>query len=587
MVILGIHDGHNSGCSIFVNGINKCTLSEEKITRKKNEYGFPEFSIREALKFCKLKKNQIDFVAVSTKFLPPKYFFVKRNTTFKIDDYLKEQNEYWYPRLYKNKKVKYLDIFKNKILKKNLYSKKFIKNEDDVMGMQEARKDLISEFLNISKKKVNFYDHHKCHAYYGYFGSSFNQKKKVAIVTADGGGDNCNASIWIAKNGEIKNIYKTNIGNIGRIYRYFTLLLGMKPTEHEFKVMGMAGYGSTNTDYYKTPLKILTDTLNIKNTKFYYKKNIKDHFFYFKNKLGHFRFDTLSFVVQKFTEDLLSKWFLNISKKYNVNDFVFSGGVAQNIKATKKILELKSVNSLFIPPGPGDESLSIGACYIMLHNLKVKKKNIQNISNPYLGKKFEKNELDFIFEDKKLKVEKTNSKKLAKILSSGNVIARYSSDNFEFGPRALGNRSIIADPRNQDTINVINKKIKVRDFWMPFAPSILEEDMDKYIINPKKQKPYFMTMGFDTTSLGKKKLNAACHPFDKTARPQLVSKRYNSKYYDLIKEFKKITGLGAILNTSFNLHGEPIVYSPKDAIRTFKNSGLEYLNIDNLLIRKI
>ena len=587
MVILGINDGHNSGCAIFVNGKNKCTLSEEKITRKKNEYGFPAFSIKEALKFCKLKKNQIDFVAVSTKFLPPKYFFVKRNTNFTIDDYLKEQNEYWYPKLYKNKKIKYLSIFKNKILKKNLYNKKFIKNEDDVLGMQDARRDLISKSLNISEKKIYFYDHHMCHAYYGYFGSNLSQKKKVAIVTADGGGDNCNASIWIAKNNKIKNVYKTNIGNIGRIYRYFTLFLGMKPTEHEFKVMGMAGYGSTNTDYYKAPLKILTDTLNIKNTKFYYKKKIKDHFFYFKNKLSHYRFDTLSFVVQKFTEDLLSKWFLNISKKYIVNDFVFSGGVAQNIKATKKILEHKTINSIFIPPGPGDESVSIGACYVMLHNHKIEKKDIQNISNPYVGKEFKKNELSFIFKDKKLKIEKTNSKKLAKILSNGNVIARYSSDKFEIGPRALGNRSIIADPRNQDTINVINKKIKVRDFWMPFAPSILEEDFNKYILNPKKQKPYFMTMSFDTTSIGKKKLSAACHPFDKTARPQLVSKKYNLNYYKLIKEFKKITGLGAILNTSFNLHGEPIVYSPADAIKTFKNSGLEYLNIDNFLIQKI
>ena len=118
MVILGIHDGHNSGCSVFVDGKNKCTLSEEKITRKKNEYGFPFFSVSEALKFCKLNKNQIDFVAVSTKFLPPKYFFVKRNTSFTINEYLKEQNEYWYPKLYRNKKIKYLNVFKDKILKK-------------------------------------------------------------------------------------------------------------------------------------------------------------------------------------------------------------------------------------------------------------------------------------------------------------------------------------------------------------------------------------------------------------------------------------------------------------------------------------
>ena len=173
------------------------------------------------------------------------------------------------------------------------------------------------------------------------------------------------------------------------------------------------------------------------------------------------------------------------------------------------------------------------------------------------------------------------------MLASGKVIARYSTERFEFGPRALGNRSIIADPRNQDIINTINKNVKVRDFWMPFAPSILEEDLNKYVINKKNHKPYFMTMGFDTTPLGKKKLTAACHPFDKTVRPQMVKKETNYKYYNLIKEFKKLTGIGGILNTSFNLHGEPIVYSPRDAVKTFKKSGLSYLNIDNLLITKI
>lgn len=586
MVVLGIHDGHNSGCSLFLDGKNICTLSEEKITRKKNEYGLPVNSIKEILNFCKINKNQINYVAVSTKFLPPKYFFVKRNTTFSISDYFKEQNEYWFPRIYKNKKIKYLEIFKSKIIKKNIYNKKYIKNEDDVFGMQKARRDAISKLLKISPKKIYFFDHHKCHAYFGYFGSSLNPSTKVAIVTADGGGDKTNASIWIAKNNQIKNVYRTNIGNVGRIYRYFTLMLGMKPTEHEFKVMGMAGYSSANNNYFQKPLKILTETLNVKGIKFYYKKKIKDHFFYFKNKMKEYRFDTLSFVVQKFTEDLLVKWFLNISKKFNVKHFVFSGGVAQNIKATKKILEQKKVKSIFIPPGPGDESLSIGACYVMLEALKYKKNRVEDISNPYIGKNFDKKSLDFLFNDKSIKIVKTTNKKLANLLSNGKILARFSTKKFEFGPRALGNRSIIADPRNQDTINIINKKIKVRDFWMPFAPSILEEDIEKYVINKKKHKSLFMTMSFDTTFLGRSKLNAAAHPFDKTVRPQIVRKETNLDYYKLIKEFKKITGLSALLNTSFNLHGEPIVYSPKDAIKTFKKSGLEYLNIDNYLITK-
>ena len=142
-------------------------------------------------------------------------------------------------------------------------------------------------------------------------------------------------------------------------------------------VMGMAGYGSIKNTYFKKPLKILQDTLNIKGIKFYYKKKIKNNFFYFKNKLNEYRFDTLSFVVQKFTEDILTKWFVNISKKYKVNDFVFSGGVAQNIKASQNIIKQKNINSIFVPPGPGDESLSIGCCYVMLDQFGFEKKKFQ------------------------------------------------------------------------------------------------------------------------------------------------------------------------------------------------------------------
>ncbi len=562
-------------------------ISEEKLTRNKNEYGYPEQSVNKCLEFCKIKQNQIDFVAVSTKYLPPKYFLVKRNTTFKIEDYLKEQNQYWYEKIYNKKKVSYTSIFKNKLIskKKFLYNKRYFKNEDDVLGMQNARKKLISKKIKIDQNKIEFFDHHQCHAYYGYYGSDF-QNKKVAIITSDGGGDNTNGSIWISSGNKLIEKYRTNICNIGRIYRYITLILGMKPTEHEFKVMGMAGYGIEKLNFYDKAIKIFKDTLNVEGIKFKYKIKPKDNFFYYKKKLDGLRFDTISFALQKFTEDLLLKWFKNISNKYKCKNFIFSGGVAQNIKATQKILEDNKINSIFIPPGPGDESLCIGAVYCKLANLNIKKNQVTNIINPYVGMSFNEKELKFIFKEKKLKITKTNNKKIAKLLARGEVIARFSLERNEFGPRALGNRSILADPRRSDILNVINKKIKVRDFWMPFAPSVIDKDLNKYFIIKKNHKPYFMTIACETTNLGKKMIPAAIHPFDKTARPQLVLKKSNGSYYDLISEFKKISGVGILLNTSFNLHGEPIVFTPKDAIKTLKNSGLKYLYIGKYLVEK-
>jgi len=587
LIILGIHDGHNCGASIFKNGKMLIAISEEKLTRNKNEYGYPEQSVNKCLEFCNIKQNQIDFVAVSTKYLPPKYFLVKRNTTFKIEDYLKEQNQYWYEKIYNKKKVSYTSIFKNKLIskKKFLYNKRYFKNEDDVLGMQNARKKLISKKIKIDQNKIEFFDHHQCHAYYGYYGSDF-QNKKVAIITSDGGGDNTNGSIWISSGNKLIEKYRTNICNIGRIYRYITLILGMKPTEHEFKVMGMAGYGIEKLNFYDKAIKIFKDTLNVEGIKFKYKIKPKDNFFYYKKKLDGLRFDTISFALQKFTEDLLLKWFKNISNKYKCKNFIFSGGVAQNIKATQKILEDNKINSIFIPPGPGDESLCIGAVYCKLANLNIKKNQVTNIINPYVGMSFNEKELKFIFKEKKLKITKTNNKKIAKLLAKGEVIARFSLERNEFGPRALGNRSILADPRRSDILNVINKKIKVRDFWMPFAPSVIDKDLNKYFIIKKNHKPYFMTIACETTNLGKKMIPAAIHPFDKTARPQLVLKKSNGSYYDLISEFKKISGVGILLNTSFNLHGEPIVFTPKDAIKTLKNSGLKYLYIGKYLVEK-
>ncbi len=589
MIVLGIHDGHNSGASLFKNGKLLSAVSEEKISRKKNEYGFPEKSIKFILKHNNIKKNQINKIAVSTKFLPPKYFLVKRNTTFSLQDYIKEQNDFWYNKIYNRRRTKYLKIFKNKILnkKKLFYNFSKIKNEDDSVGMQNARRDFYSKYFKVDKKNINFFDHHECHAYYGYYGRGITNQK-TCVVTLDGGGDKSNATIWIAKGKKLKNIYRTNIGNLGRIYRYITLILGMKPTEHEFKVMGLAGYALDNNIYYEKSLKIFRDTLNVKGIKFRYKKKIKDHYFYFKNKLNGERFDTISYSVQKYLEETLVKWFNNISKKYKIYDFVFSGGVAQNVKATKKILESKTINSIYVPPGPGDESLCIGAVYCYFAKIQEDKNiKVSNMQNPYVGISFNQSAIQILKKNKKIKIVKTSKKEVARILSNGYPVARFSFNPNEFGPRALGNRSILADPRKQDIINTINKKIKVRDFWMPFAPSILSEDFNKIMHVIKNHKNPYMTISFDVKKKFIEKISAAVHPFDKTCRPQFVDKKINAEYYQLIKEFKKITGVGVLLNTSFNLHGEPIVFQPKDAIKSFLNSGLKYLYMDNYLITKI
>ena len=586
MYILGIHDGHHSGAAIFKDFKLICAISEERISRNKNEYGFPKLSINYCIKKAKIKKNQISNIIFSTKLLPPRYMIVKRNTTFKLDDYKKEQDEYWYQIFYKKKNPKYLDIFKEKIQKSDVYDFRKLKNENDEETLQIIRKEGVKKFLGIKHDKIFFYDHHECHAYYAFY-SCPDREKLDHIFTCDGGGDKSNGTIWKVENKKyLKEIYRTNIANIGRIYRYIVMLLNMKPSENEFKVMGLAGYSSSDSRYNMEAAKLFLEVLDVQGTKFKYKKKVKDLYFYFNNKLKNYRFDSVAFAVQFFTEKILLKWFNNSQKILNCKKIGFAGGVAQNIKAIKNILEKSKINHIYVPPGAGDESLSIGAIYAFFASQKNFNKKISDLKNPYVSLSYEKKDLDFIHKDRSVKVTKVTRKKIAKILSNSYPVARYVSEMSEFGPRALGNRSILADPRNSDIINYVNRKIKIRDFWMPFAPSILDKYLNKYIKNNNNALPYHMTYSYDATELAKKHIPAALHPFDKTTRPQMVTNKLNSDYYNLIKEFCNLTGVGALLNTSFNLHGEPIVSDPKSAFKTFKKSGLKFLYIDGYLVEK-
>jgi carbamoyltransferase len=587
MIILGIHDGHNASATLLKNGKIICSIAEERLSRQKNHYGFPFKAIDNVLKLSNLSKLDIDFVAMSSKHLPPSYYFTQRNSKLTIQDYWKEQKEYWYPKIYENKNPKYLDVLSHCIDESNFpYDKKYIKNESDNIGMWNARVSHASEYLKIDKDKITHHDHHMCHAYYGYLGSP-NRNREQLVYTMDGFGDGANGTVSIGIPGkELNEISRSSNCNIGRIYRYATLLLGMRPAEHEYKLMGLAAYNFHK--YGEQAYKVYANTLQVDGLKFKYKTKIKDHFFYFKKKLEGQRFDAIAYGIQKRCEELLTEWISNGIKETGIQNIVMSGGVAQNIKANKLIGELNNLKSLFIPPGPGDESISIGAAYLEYISKTKRINDIDPISG-YLGPTFSEDEIINAIKTKLPKnylYHKADDIKCAKILSKGQVIARFSDEKMEFGARALGNRSILADPRRPDVIHKINKLVKMRDFWMPFAPSIIEDREKDYIINPKKIDARFMATGFDSTELAEKHIPAGLHPFDRTARPQIVKKKDNLKYYNLIKAFEDLTGVGALMNTSFNIHGESIVGTPEDAIDTFSRCGLDHLLLGDWLISK-
>ena len=585
MIVLGINDGHQSSAALIVNGKLIAAAAEERFTRRKNEHGYPEKAIEACLNISGIEEKDIEHIAIATKSLPPSYFRIRRDSDFTIKDFWKEQIDYWYPTIYEKKQVNYTEVFKDKDYEKNfVYDKSFIKHDLDSEGMRKAREAYVSKRLNIDIKKISFHDHHEAHAYYGLLGKSA-AIKDCLIFTADGFGDGYNASVWKLKNNQkLENILYTNNCHIGRMYRYSTLLLGMKPAEHEYKVMGLAPYA--NPKFANAAYKVYMETLQVNGLDFKYNKMPPDNFFYFKKKLEGERFDNIAYAIQKRTEELITLWIKNGIELTGIKNVIFSGGVAQNIKANKKVIELNEIESFYVPPGPFDESLSVGAAF-MAHK-KLEEKTQVFFDNPYLGKGYKKEDISvFIKENNEsnITVNEVSLAKVASLLAKGEIIGWFNG-RMEFGSRALGARSIIANAKGTDAIKKINDQVKKRDFWMPFAPSILSHRSKDYIINPKNIEAKWMTLGFDSTELAQKDIKAALHPYDNTLRPNIVYKEDNKDYFNLITEFEKITGVGGILNTSFNLHGEPVVESPQDAYSTFKRCGLKYLYLCGYLFTK-
>ena len=293
-------------------------------------------------------------------------------------------------------------------------------------------------------------------------------------------------------------------------------------------------------------------------------------------------------------EEILSKWVRACCQKTGLSRVCFSGGVAQNIKACKVLSELDCVEDIYVCPAGGDTSISIGACYWAmwdyLHRMNLPKEVIRPLENIYLGPEFPPEEIERATQEKGLASKysvkrEVQDREIARLISEGNVIARCCG-RMEFGLRALGNRSILADPRRPSIVPKINSQIKFRDFWMPFTPTILAEREGDYLVNPKHLKSPFMAMAFDSTEFARKDLVAALHPADFTARPQILERHRNPRYYDLIKAFEGITGVGGILNTSLNLHGAPIALGPREAITTFEHSELDGLLLENCLIMR-
>tara|TARA_Y100001960_G_scaffold325796_1_gene408841 strand:+ start:757 stop:2424 length:1668 start_codon:yes stop_codon:yes gene_type:complete len=552
----------------LIDGQIVASVSEERLTRRKNEVGYPSQAIEEVLRLGGIDASSLDSIEFASLFMHARDYLVEIEPWYRVG--VQDQ------RMAQAKPRDYDKI---------VFERRKQERIDEVTGQ-----------LGIASDKIGFLEHHLCHVAAAYYTAPVGEQTKPVLgLTCDGAGDNLSATVSKCDGNSITRLADTGRhASLGKIYSRVTMMMGMKPWEHEYKIMGLAPYGDDQlndraADGLRELLKV-----NEEGMCFEQAGELSMNYCYFRLReiFEEVRFDVVAGAIQKFTEEMLTNWVSACIRKTGLSDIVCGGGVFMNVKANMLVANLPEVTSMYVMPSSGDESLSIGACLYRYHELISDRGSSQSsLPNLYLGAEFDKTAERKVIESKvaglPINVDEPGDIDIATadLLSDGEIVSRCRG-RMEWGARALGNRSILCTAHDARVVDKINAAIKDRDFWMPFAPSIREEDAHCYIDDPKDLHPYFMTFAFETKPEGYEHLVAASHPRDGTIRPNVVSSTSNSDYHKLLSHFRNKTGRGAILNTSFNLHGFPIVHSPADAIDVFLKSGLEYLVLNHYLLHK-
>lgn len=587
MNILSIYWGICAGAAIVRDGHVIAAIHEERFSRQKNDDAYPQRAIEWCLKEAGLSVEDLDGVAIASH--RQDYFHqLTRPGRWSVANYIEEQHNYWRPVLIEGRSVEYEDVLEHLADRKQYPEWYWTDTTRNNATFSVDRKEITARHLGISEQKIVTIEHHRAHAYYGYHASPF-RGENVLAFTIDANGDGHNATIGaFDESGRYERLFSTDQCFIARYYRYMTLLLGMKPNEHEYKLMGLAPYGKEK--HGQQALEVFRQTLYVDGLNFKWKIKPTDSYFWFRDRLEGQRFDNVAWALQTWVEEILAKWVGNAVAHFGIDTVLVSGGVAMNIKAMGRLASLPGIRKFFVPGSAADESQAIASGLCLYDDLRKDQAwpgaRQPAISSLYLGPAYdEKAELAAlaVLDTEKYEIlDRFSDEDVVERLLAGDVIGRCCG-KMEFGQRSLGNRSLLADPANPNIKEKINAMIKSRDFWMPFAPIMLDTYKQRYLAAPDVDSPY-MTIGFETTPEGYESMRAACHPADRTARAQILTESMNPAMYRLLTAFSLRTGRGALLNTSFNIHGEPIVTSPVDAIDVLMRSALDGLLMERYLV---
>jgi len=583
---------HDSAAAIIIDGKIVAAAQEERFTRIKHDSSYPQNAVEFVLKFANLKLSDIDHII----------FYEKPFLKF---ERLLETYVAFAPKGF----LQFVKAMPN-WLREKLFQKKMLMN-----FLKEHDKNFNNE------NKILFSEHHLSHAASAFYPSPF---EEAIILTADGVGEWATTTVAVGKMNKLeikKEIHFPH--SLGLLYSAFTYYTGFKVNSGEYKLMGLAPYGEPK---YEKKIKdnlidIKTDGsfrmnqdyfnyatgLTMTNNKFHnlFGENPRDSK---KDKITQFHMD-IAASIQKVTEDIILNIAISLRKEFNISNLCLAGGVALNCVANGKILKEKIFDNIWIQPAAGDAGGSLGAALAFWHIEQDQERKISNtddMQGSYLGPQYSQVEVEKKLNDlgAKFKIlsEENLLNKTAEDLSKGNAIGWFQG-RMEFGPRALGARSIIADPRSSIMQKNLNLKVKYRESFRPFAPSVLNSEVSDWF-NIDRESPYMLLVanikhnkqikmtedqrklfGIQKLNIVKSEIPAVTH-VDYSARIQTVHEKTNSKYFKLIKKFKEKTGCPVVVNTSFNVRGEPIVNTPEDAFNCFMGTELDKLVIGNCYLDK-
>jgi carbamoyltransferase len=601
MTILGISAFyHDSAAALIVDGKIIAAVQEERFTRKKHDPAFPFNACNYCLKVSGLEIDELDAIV----------FYDKPLLKFErlLDTY------YGFAPKGLPSFITAMPVW----IKEKLFLKKMLHDELKKLGAK-----------NISKLKILFPEHHLSHAASAFFPSMFNE---AAIITLDGVGEWATASICKGSGNNIEILKELRFPHsVGLLYSAFTYYLGFVVNSGEYKLMGLAPYGNPSSDNVRKFIEIIkTKLVDIKEDGsiwmnqgyFNYSTGLRmvkekkwNELFGFPKRKSETQLEQqhcdLAYAIQCVTEEIILKIALEAKRLTKLDNLCLAGGVALNCVANGKLLKEKIFDNIYIQPAAGDAGGALGAAlstaYIYFGEERKLDGQFDMIKGSYLGPEY--SDLDIEYSAKKYKANYVKYEEfdslidnVADLLNDGNIVGWFQG-RMEFGPRALGNRSIIGDPRNHEMQKKLNLKIKYREGFRPFAPSVLAEDCTEYfdldckspymlLVSPvvaerqaKVPDNYFEIPMMERLYIQRSDMQAITH-VDFSARVQTVHKETNEKYWKLIKKFKDKTGYGVIVNTSFNVRGEPIICTPDDAYRCFMRTDMDYLVLGNFVFDK-